>query len=214
MRSSRAVVVAGFLIGAFALAAALALSAQRQPGTNGASPSPGGTPAASVASRPPAGSPSPSVGVAGSASPPRTASPSPSAGAAGTGGIPAVRIQIERLGIDLPVVEGDGVTAPDREAAHFPGSAWPDAGSNTYIYGHAREGVFLRLWDAKLGDIVVLTLADGSSRCFAIDELRPRTPWNDLSVLLPTDEERLTLQTSTSYTPTAPRFVVIARPCD
>lgn len=128
-------------------------------------------------------------------------------------GIEAVRIRIDRLGIDLPIVEGDGVTAPDREAAHFPGTAWPDGGSNTYIYGHARDGLFLPLWDAQVGDEVVLTLVDGSSRCYVIDEIRPRTPWNDISVLLPTEEERLTLQTSTSYTPTAPRFVVIAHPC-
>lgn len=133
-------------------------------------------------------------------------------GTAGAGTV-AVRIAVPRLGIDLPIVEGDGVNAPDSEAAHFPGTAWPGAGSNTYLYGHAREGIFLPLWDAVEGDRILLTLADGSTACYEVDRIDAALPWNDLSVLLPTDHEQLTLQTSTSYTPTAPRFVVVALPC-
>lgn len=128
-------------------------------------------------------------------------------------GIVAVRIEVPRLGIDLPIVEGDGVNAPRTEIAHYPGTAWPDAGSNTYLYGHAQEGLFLPLWDIRIGDEILLTLVDGSSRCFSVKAVHPETPWNDVSVLLPTNQEQLTLQTSTSYTPTAPRFLVIALPC-
>lgn len=146
--------------------------------------------------------------------PPASPSAAPASAPASRGpGLVAARIQIPRLDIDLPIVEGDGITAPMGVAAHFPGTAWPDAGSNTYLYGHAQEGMFLRLWDARLGDEILLTLVDGSTRCFRVDEIRPETPWNDISVLLPTPDERLTLQTSTSFTPTAPRFVVVALPC-
>jgi len=175
---------------------------------------------------PPQTPPTPSARAIGPASPratlgrptaaPTRPAPSPSAAAtAGTGiaGTIAVRIEVPRLGIDLPVVEGDGVNAPEAAVAHYPGTAWPGAGSNTYLYAHAREGLFLSLWEAVEGDRILLTLADGGTACFEVDRIDPAIPWNDLSVLLPTDHERLTLQTSTSYTPTAPRFLVVALPC-
>ena len=89
---------------------------------------------------------------------------------------------------------------------------WPDGGSNIYIYGHAREGMFLSLWDAKVGDKVVLTLADGTQRTYVVDKVLPKVPWDAVQYLQPTPTEQLTLQTSTSYYETAPRFVVIAHP--
>ena len=128
-------------------------------------------------------------------------------------GIVAVRIEIARLGINLPIIEGDGVEAPIGLAAHFPGTAWPDAGSNTYLYGHAQEGMFLPLWDVRTADEILLTLANGQQRCFMVAQIIPEAPWDAVTLLMPTDHERLTLQTSTSYTPTAPRFIVIALPC-
>lgn len=152
---------------------------------------------------------SPSLGPSQSGLP----GPSASIAISARRGIVAVRIVIPRLGIDLPIVEGDGMGAPIGKAAHFPGTAWPDAASNTYLYGHAQKGMFLALWEARPGDQILLTLVDGQQRCFAVDEIIPKAPWNATSLLLPTDHERLTLQTSTSYTPTAPRFIVIALPC-
>ena len=105
------------------------------------------------------------------------------------------------------------MAAPNGRAAHFPGTAWPDAGSNTYLYGHAQDGMFLPLWEVQRGDEILLTLVNGKKRCFAVNEIISKAAWNDTALLLPTDHEQLTLQTSTSYTPTAPRFVVIALPC-
>ena len=78
------------------------------------------------------------------------------------------------------------------------GAAWRTEG-----LAFPRDGA----WSASV------SLADGGTACFEIDRIDPATAWNDLSVLLPTDHERLTLQTSTSYTPTAPRFLVVALPC-
>jgi LPXTG-site transpeptidase (sortase) family protein len=151
------------------------------------------------------------VGGIGSAAP---GSSSPTANSTpGASGVVAVRIAVPRIGIDLSIVEGDGMSAPMGRAAHFPGTAWPDAGSNTYLYGHAQEGMFLPLWQIQPGDQIVLTLVNGKKRCFAVNQIIAKAAWNDTSLLLPTDHEQLTLQTSTSYTPTAPRFVVIALPC-
>jgi LPXTG-site transpeptidase (sortase) family protein len=127
-------------------------------------------------------------------------------------GIRANRIRIARLDIDLKVVEGDGIDAPIGKAAHYPGSAWPDAGSNIYIYGHAREGMFLTLWEARVGDVVELDLVDGTTRTYVVDRVLPKVPWNAVKYVQPTETEQLTLQTSTSYHPDSPRFIVIAHP--
>lgn len=140
--------------------------------------------------------------------PPATASPSADAAA----GIRAARIRIDRLGIDLAIIEGDGIDAPIGKAAHYPGSAWPDGGSNVYIYGHARKGMLLALWKVRNGDEVELELVDGTSRTYVVTEVLPRVPWDAVEYLEPTATEQLTLQTSTSYEPTAPRFIAIAVP--
>lgn len=127
-------------------------------------------------------------------------------------GIRANRIRIDRLGIDLAIIQGDGIDAPIGKAAHFPSSAWPGGGTNIYIYGHARVGMFIRLWDARVGDTVQLGLVDGTSRSYVVRKILPTVPWDAVQYLEPTPTEQLTLQTSTSYYPTAPRFVVLAVP--
>ena len=126
--------------------------------------------------------------------------------------IVANRIVISRLGIDMKIVEGDGVDAPLGKVAHYPGTAWPGGGSNIYLYAHARDGMFITLWNASIGDDIVLTLVDGSQRRYVVWQILPNVTWNDMSIVAPTTAEQLTLQTCTSYQFTAPRFVVIAVP--
>ena len=140
-------------------------------------------------------------------------SPAPSAAASSAAaGTVATRIVISRLGIDLPIIEGDGIDAPIGKAAHYPGSGWPGSGTNIYIYGHAREGMFLPLWNVQVGDIVTLDLAGGGQATYRVAEVLPRVPWDSTQYLAATPNEILTLQTSTSYYASAPRFVVIAEP--
>jgi LPXTG-site transpeptidase (sortase) family protein len=140
------------------------------------------------------------------------ASASPSPTPAAVRGIRADRIRIARLGINLAIVEGDGVDAPIGKAAHYPGSAWPGDGSNIYIYGHARTGMLITLWQARVGDPIKLDLTDGTSRTYVVTKVLPKVPYDAVKYLEPTPTEQLTVQTSTSYYPTAPRFVVIAVP--
>ena len=160
----------------------------------------------------------PLVTVAPSASPLDAGSPaaSPSVSPPGSpavgAGIRANRIKIARLGLDLAVVEGDGVDTPIGKAAHYPGSAWPGGGSNIYLYGHARVGMFLPLWQIHIGDTVEMDLVNGTSRTYVVTKILPKVPYDAVSYLAPTPTEQLTLQTCTSYYPTAPRFVVIAVP--
>lgn len=135
--------------------------------------------------------------------------------------VEGMRIRVPRLGIDLPLREGDagrdipsesspGAT-PEGAAFHFPGTAVPGSRGNAYLYAHARVGMFLALWQAQVGDRVELILPGGGVLAYSVAEVHPQVPSSDTSWLQPTSDERLTLQTSTGPTPAHPRFIVVAR---
>ena len=161
----------------------------------------------------PAG-PSPSVAILSTGVPMAgpSATPAPTVRAIPDG----YRIQIPRLRIDLPIAEGviqrdiDEQKTPEGYAFHLPGTAIPGERGNTYLYSHARVGMFLSLWNAKVGDDVVVSTPDGRALTYVVSEVRPKVPPSDVSVAQPTGDERLTLQTSTGPDPGDPRFVVIA----
>ena len=206
-----------------AVAAGVAFVLGGGPGSLGGATSPTTSPALAASLGPAAGSAgslaggSPQPAAPGSAAPGSSvagaspAAPPPST-VDGEPGIQANRIIIARLGIDLAIVEGDGIDAPLGKAAHYPSSAWPGGGTNIYIYGHARVGMFIRLWGARVADTVQLGLVDGTTRTYVVTKVLPTVPWDAVQYLEPTPTEQLTLQTCTSYYPTAPRFVVIAVP--
>ncbi len=221
-RHRRAVLVATLAVSAVAIIAGLAITFGGLGGPDGTASTPGSTTADAAATSayadlslvPVVASelPAPSFTPTGSINATGAAEPSASTTAAAGDGIKAKRIRIERLDIDLRIVEGDGIDAPIDKAAHYPGSAWPGAGSNVYIYGHARKGMFINLWKAQVGDVIELDLADGTARRYVVDEVIPKVPWDAMKYVRPTKTEQLTLQTSTSYHPTSPRFIVIAHP--
>jgi sortase (surface protein transpeptidase) len=172
----------------------------------------------------PAASPTPSAVAAVTTSPspppsPTAVSPTASPTATPTPTIPpGYRIKIQRLAIDLPIAEGDIERdtvlqqTPENFAFHFPGTAIPGGGGNSYIYAHARRGMFLNLWSAREGDEVVVATPDGRELRYVVSEVHPRVEPTDVSWAAPTATERLTLQTSTGPNPGDPRFVVIALP--
>ena len=131
---------------------------------------------------------------------------------------PGYRIKIPRLAIDLPIAEGDverdtvRQETPNNFAFHFPGTKLPGDVGNTYLYAHARQGMFLALWNARDGDQVVIITPDGRELRYVVREVHPRIEPTDVSWTQPTAAERLTLQTSTGPNPGDPRFVVIALP--
>jgi hypothetical protein len=128
------------------------------------------------------------------------------------------RVRIARLRIDLPIAEGivqrdvELQQTPEGFAFHLPGSSIPGQAGNTYLYSHARTGMFLALWDARVGDEVVISTPEGRTLRYVVSEVLPRVPPTDVSVAQPTPDERLTLQTSTGPAPADPRFVVVALP--
>jgi sortase (surface protein transpeptidase) len=123
-----------------------------------------------------------------------------------------------RLGIDLPIAEGDLVRdsieqkTPENFAFHFPGTAIPGTFGNSYLYAHARRGMFLTLWNAREGDEVTITTPSGAELKFVVTEVHPRVLPTETSWLQPAGDQRLTLQTSTGPNSGDPRFVVIAAP--
>jgi LPXTG-site transpeptidase (sortase) family protein len=174
---------------------------------------------------PPAGSVAPVALPTASAS--ATPSPTASADSPTTSATPVptvgpipdgYRIELPRLGIDLPIAEGDierdvvVQKTPENYAFHFPGTAIPGTVGNSYIYAHARRGMFLTLWNARVGDQVSITTPAGVQLKFVVTEVHPRVPPADTSWLQPSGDERLTLQTSTGPNREDPRFVVIAAP--
>ena len=90
-----------------------------------------------------------------------------------------LRIKILGLGVDLPVVEGDGLTAPLYEAAHYPGMKWPGEGGRTLIYAHARAGMFGPLFGAHVGQQIQIARPDAPTLsrpcCSQLDV--SRRPW-------------------------------------
>jgi sortase (surface protein transpeptidase) len=162
-------------------------------------------------------------------SPTATASSAPTASAGSTSVAPTpaatigpiadgYRVLVPRLGIDLPIAEGDVERdvvvqkTPENFAFHFPGTAIPGTLGNSYLYAHARQGMFLSLWNARVGDEVSITTPGGGALKFVVTEVHPRVPPADTSWLQPTADERLTLQTSTGPNSGDPRFVVVAAP--
>ena len=116
------------------------------------------------------------------------------------------------LGVDLPVVEGDGLTAPLYEAAHYPGMKWPGEGGRTLIYAHARAGMFGPLFGAHVGQQIQIARPDAPTLTYTIHEYHANWPSSNTDILQPSDHEQLVLLTCTTYNPADPRIVVVAEP--
>lgn len=122
------------------------------------------------------------------------------------------RLQVPKVGIDLPIRAGDG-DAPIAEgvAWHLEGTAPVGQGGNAFFYSHARSGSFATLWDVQLGDFVKVVFANGTVTTYVVSQIVPLALATEVRWLQRTDEERLTLQTSTGSAAELPKFIVIAR---
>ena len=157
--------------------------------------------------------------IVASAPPSAVASATPPASPTPLPPIPdGYRVTIPRLAIALDIREGDverdevQQKTPENFAFHLPGTGLPGSGLNSYIYAHARVGMFLSLWNARLGDVVMIDAPDGRTLRYVVSEIHPRVPPSDVTWTEASPPERLTLQTSTGPNPGDPRFVVIALP--
>ena len=119
----------------------------------------------------------------------------------------------ELVDLDLEIIDGDGWNAPLYRVAHYPGLPYPGEGGRSVIYGHARPGMFAPLFQAKVGQPILITKADGTViQRYTIREYYPSWPATDTRWLKPADSEELVLVTCTTYNTNDPRVIVVARP--
>jgi LPXTG-site transpeptidase (sortase) family protein len=123
-----------------------------------------------------------------------------------------LRIKVAEVGIDLPVVEGDGYNAPLYKAVHYPGTSWPGDGGRSVIYAHARAGMFGPLFGAGVGMHIEITGPAGVVRRYVVTQYFARWPVTDLRWLRPGDHEEIVLTTCTTYNYNDPRIVVVGEP--
>jgi LPXTG-site transpeptidase (sortase) family protein len=122
------------------------------------------------------------------------------------------RIKVADLGIDLPLVAGDGVNAPLYKAATVPALSIPGEGHRSMVYAHAQDRMFGPLFRAKVGESVELDYPGGAVLRYRINEYYPRWSSTDLKWLQPLDHEELILLTCTTYNANDPRIIAVAEP--
>lgn len=140
------------------------------------------------------------------------------------------RIVVKGLDIDLPVVSGDldvPGNPPDyplcdvaQYLTTYPYPARP--GTTTWIYGHAREGMFLRLLEASeveggaslIGRSALVYTDAGRRFEYRITDVQRHATDRSSARDVPADGGRLVLQTSEGPKGTVPKLQVVAELVD
>lgn len=143
--------------------------------------------------------------------------PSPSAViAAPTTAVPrelgdaVARLEIPRIELDKLVVEGVGVEDLKKGPGHYPGTVMPGEAGNAAIAGHRTTygAPFYRLDELVAGDLITVTTTAGLFR-YEVRESMVVTP-EDVWVLDPTEDGRLTLTTCHPRFSAAQRLIIVA----
>jgi hypothetical protein len=158
--------------------------------------------------------------------PPIDASPGRASGppASVSPGRVATRVVVEALGIDLPVVKpsGDSTTYPECNVAmYIQELSQPGNGRSTYLYAHARDGMFGPIYErailghsggpkSMIGMVVQVYTSDDFLYEYTITEVRLHQLNLDDAVAATT--EKLWLQTSEGPAGTAGKTQVLAKP--
>jgi sortase A len=119
-------------------------------------------------------------------------------------------LELPRLGLTVPVLEGTDELTLNRGVGHIEGTALPGERGNVAIAGH-RDGFFRVLKDVTSGDQIHLVTLEQTLN-YTVEETRIVEP-EDVKVLEPTGESSLTLLTCYPfyYVGNAPkRFIVRA----
>lgn len=179
-------------------------------------PAPTGTAAPSLSGSPPPASPPPTYGLEDAGLP--TLLPAPVLARVPT------RVIVRDLGIDLPVVAPPGATSgrfPDCNVAEYlPTMSRPGRPGTTFLYAHARPGMFLPILEASLvrggrsmvGSRVEVFTSD--DRRFTYEVTRVLRHVVSLEDAYRATAEQLILQTSEGPHGTPGKTMVVARPVD
>jgi hypothetical protein len=131
----------------------------------------------------------------------------------------ATRVVVPRLHIDLPVIRqppGTGDFPLCDVALYFPDLGQPGSGRATYIYAHARDGMFLPLLIQSedrngarmIGDVVEVYTSDDKLFFYTISAVR-RHP-HDFDAAFADTSGSLWLQTSEGPNNSYPKLQVVA----
>src|SRR4051794_13882787 len=179
----------------------------------GATPAPTDTAVLTPAPSTPAGSPGAT----------QAASPSPGS----TDKRVATRVQVPALDIDLPVVKPPGGSSAYplcNVAMYLQELGQPGDPRSTYIYAHARAGMFLPLLEASkinngkrmIGMIVKVYTSDDQLFLYEIRQVRRHALQHDLDDAVTATTEQLWLQTSEGPRAapgvTTPKLMIVAMP--
>ncbi len=82
---------------------------------------------------------------------------------------PVARLQVERLGIDLIVLEGESGEVLAFGPGHLPGSSVPGSEGHCIVAGH-RDTSFHFLQDLIKNDVLILQISDGTEQRYNIRE--------------------------------------------
>lgn len=146
--------------------------------------------------------------------PPISSVPPASAGPSADPDRVATRVRVAAMDIDLPIVEGPAGYPYCDVAMYFKELKQPGQGGATYLFGHARTGMFLALLETpekkQLGMVVEVWTSDDYRFLYEIvDVRRAQTSLDDP---LTADSEELWLQTSEGPRGTVGKTQVIAEP--
>ena len=155
--------------------------------------------------------------------------------------VSAAQLEIPSVGINVVVrqsVSGETDNFPPTDAAYIlRSSSQPGRNTNSYVFAHALGTLFKPLWNVQVGAEVLVRMSDDSVLRYVVTEVRPNVPCPDPNAdpalnpqdpplalqfhddcsaggfwTLPTDHERLTLQTSQGYNRNWGELVVVAEP--
>jgi hypothetical protein len=131
----------------------------------------------------------------------------------------ATRVRIRGLGIDLPIVKGNTGYPFCDVAMYLPHLSQPGFGKATYLYAHARDGMFLPLLRTKgfdqRGQIVEVWTSDDWLYRYAISEIHRDQPYQTgLDAPTAATTEQLWLQTSQGPGRAFGYTQVVAEPID
>lgn len=128
----------------------------------------------------------------------------------------ATRVAVSGLGIDLPIIRGPSGYPLCRVAMYYASVAQPREPGISFIYAHARTGMFLPLltrWRidrgaSLIGDTVRVWTSDSYVSYYRITKVRVTS--NAMAGVTSLTYERLWLQTSTGPNTSYPKLIVEA----
>lgn len=172
-----------------------------------------------------------------SASTEPTGSPTPTPMASN---VIAEQLEVQSVGINIAVKQSTSQETdsfPPTDAAYILRAGnQPGRNTNSYIFSHALNTLFKPLWNVQIGAEVLIRMSDDSVLSYVVTEVRPNVPCPDPDATqnnppdpplalqihddcaegafwtVPTDYERLTLQTSQGFNRNWGELVIVAEP--